>query len=323
MLSRTLDRVTTLTRSAPQPYSLEVWFARYLSELGLVEIPSAEVASAETTGSVSSKVMAVSTVLADSGPNTPFVDRSEHNSGRSDLVAGRLSRTALLTLRIALVGFITISFLALALFGLVAFVSVVVSVLLLTLVSARLVLTHRRKALAKSWPAVLDHVARSLRSGSTLPEAIKTLPDGAERALLNELKTLQPCSRQGLSLPASVEQLSNRLTDSCSQIALAALHLCACDSAIGAQPIDGAAKTLRDNQQVDREVQALISQSSLSMIVLTLLPFAGLALGSTGSGSSTNFLFVDSRGRILLGVAVILDIAGWIWMRQIIRGVTR
>lgn len=177
--------------------------------------------------------------------------------------------------------------------------------------------------LVKGWPIALDHIARSLRSGVTLAEAITSLPQSLPPVLERHLKNVRAGLNSGVTLAQGLEALADELEGQESQIAIAALHLCAQDSSIGAQPIDGAAKTLRDCAELDAEVSALISQSSLSMLVLTLLPFAGLLMGVLAGSSQSEFLLSERLGQLLLIAAVVLDVFGWFWMRHIIKTTLR
>lgn len=293
MKFRTLTRLQRLTDINAESLRFERWLSDYLIGLGVVDI------SLTGSDAISDNPNVGSGTTGDTSSSSQF-----H-----------------IVLRIIVIGFCVIVTLAGVLFGLKALIGLCFLCIAAGFGATRFISRRRRSRISNSWPAALDHIARSIRSGVTLSESLRTIKEGVAKELTDSFGSVLCATRSGLSLPDAIERLAKRLIDPASQTALAALHICACDSAIGAQPIDGAAKTLRDSAEIDREVQALISQSSLSMFVLTVLPFAGLALGATGSGRGTQFLFHDPQGRILMIAAVLLDIAGWLWMRYIIKGV--
>ena len=84
-----------------------------------------------------------------------------------------------------------------------------------------------------------------------------------------------------------------------------------------AQILDSVGSTLRERFELRRQVNALTAQQRLSSMVLTVLPFALLALLFTMDRSFVDPLFTAPLGRMILAIAGAMVFIGWTIMRSI------
>jgi tight adherence protein B len=106
-------------------------------------------------------------------------------------------------------------------------------------------------------------------------------------------------------------------------VAAAALALAASAGGPQAQAIDRAAATLRERRAVAGDVHAQSAQARLSALVIGLLPVAFLLWAVVTDRRTAAFLVADPVGWACLSVGLTLEALGALWMRRILREVTR
>ena len=85
-----------------------------------------------------------------------------------------------------------------------------------------------------------------------------------------------------------------------------------------AEILDNVADTLRERATMRRQVRVLTSEGRLSAYVLAAMPF-GIALYMFAVNREyIMLLFTTKVGLIMLGGAVLLLVAGVLWMRKIV-----
>lgn len=173
---------------------------------------------------------------------------------------------------------------------------------------------RRRPADPASVAVWCEQLARAVRSGSTLPAAI--------RATATPVAIDVEVDRLRLALDRGV-----RLTDAATgpsgsphlDLALAVIRACALNGGPAAEPLDRAASTLRGRAAdlADRSVHS--AQARLSALVMTTLPIAMLALLYVTSAATRTAVHTPA-GLVAVGFGGLLNLAGWCWMRRAVRG---
>ena len=195
----------------------------------------------------------------------------------------------------------------------------------------------RRRAAAteRALPGVLDAVARHLRAGGSLAQAIAaarppdTSPD--PQRSWSRLTDLIPLAGVTAALddwassvaeqrPAGASPVGPPTSRAPRSIALAAaaLSLAATTGGSPARAIDGVAATLRSRLAVADELRALSSQARASAVVIALAPVGfGLLAGATDE--RTRDFLASPPGLVLLTAGLILDALGAAWMSHLCR----
>ena len=192
------------------------------------------------------------------------------------------------------------------------------------------ILTLRRSAprrhadaAERALPGVLDAVARHLRGGATLAQALPAarpaVDAGALRASWDRLTDLVPL----VGVSAALTRWSSGTNATASldrsvRLAAAALGLAATTGGSPARAIDGVAATLRSRLAVADEVRALSTQARASAVVISVAPlvFGGLA-GLTDA--RTRSFLASPPGLVLLAIGAGLDALGAWWMARLCR----
>ncbi|HUQ64259.1 MAG TPA: type II secretion system F family protein [Acidimicrobiales bacterium] len=210
-----------------------------------------------------------------------------------------------------------------------AVVSGPVLALLVTLVAVVAPLTVLRVSrgrgparLEAALPEGLESVARALRSGASLRQAIGEAASATPGPLGQELLRVSVEATHGMPLLAALEALAVRRPLPGVRLAVAALCLGVETGGAQARAVDGVATTLRERLAVAAEARALASQARMSALVIGLAPIGFGVFAATTDPKTAQFLLHTSAGVTLLAAGLTLDGLGWLWMQRLCR-VTR
>ena len=178
---------------------------------------------------------------------------------------------------------------------------------------------RREARLEAELPALLEAVARALRSGAALPLALQEAATG-DSAAAEELRGVLADGTRGLGLAQALDRWVERRPRPAVRLVVGAISVALVAGGSPARGVDGVAATLRERAEVQREARSLATQARASAVVVTLAPLAFGALGALGDDASAGFLFGSPAGLACLVVGVALDAVGAVWMHRIARG---
>ncbi|MGI9034062.1 MAG: type II secretion system F family protein [Acidimicrobiales bacterium] len=186
-----------------------------------------------------------------------------------------------------------------------------------------LVLRSRRGAgdarVESDLPAALEAVARAMRSGASLRQAVEEAAGRTPGSLGSELATVAAQAARGAPLVQALEGLAERRQLPGVRLAVAALCLGAETGGAQAKAVDGVATTLRDRLGVIAEVKALSAQARISAVVMSVAPLGFGAFAAATDPRTGAFLFHTMAGLVLLAAGAALDGLGWLWMSRLSR----
>jgi tight adherence protein B len=182
------------------------------------------------------------------------------------------------------------------------------------------VLTARRKSkFDEQLPDTLQMLTGSMRAGHSLLRAIDASAKESDAPMSEELSRIVNETRIGRDLGESMVDVSSR-TDSedFSWIAQAIeIH-----REVGgdlAEVLDHVNETIRDRNQIRRQVKALSAEGKMSAAVLMGLPvvlfFALMFINKQYAETFTSTL----PGYLMLGVAAVMLTAGGFWLSRLIK----
>jgi len=205
------------------------------------------------------------------------------------------------------------------------------TVALLALVCGPVLVVRSRRGgagmrLEQALPGGLEAVARSLRSGASLRQAVEeagaSTGRGGGRVLADELARAAAEAAQGASLVAALEGVAARRPYPGVRLGVAALCLGAETGGAQARAVDGVAATVRERLAVAAELRALSSQARMSALVIGLAPIGFGGFAAVTDPRTAQFMFHTPAGLALLGVGLTLDGLGWLWMQRLARVAT-
>jgi len=193
---------------------------------------------------------------------------------------------------------------------------------LLVPVGARLLLSfkagRRRKAFADQLDDSLQLIASSLRAGHSLLQALAAVTREAEEPTREEFARILNENRVGRELGVALDETAARMGSADFGWVTEAIAI---NREVGgnlAEVLDGVGDTIRERNQIRRQVQALSAEGKLSAYVLMALPF-----GIGGFLSFSNPGYIAKFGQSLMGygliaASVVLLVVGALWLRKVV-----
>ncbi|CAN5802952.1 hypothetical protein BH24ACT2_BH24ACT2_19330 [soil metagenome] len=195
----------------------------------------------------------------------------------------------------------------------------VVLVVSVPAIALRTVAGRADRLVEDTLPDALEGMARSLRSGASLRQAVDETATVTAGLLGLDLSTVASEVAQGRVLTDALDRWGGRRPLPGVHLAVSALALGAETGGAHARAIDGVAATLRSRLGVVREVRALSSQARLSGVVITLAPLGFSALAAATDERTAGFLLRTPLGLFCLAAGLLLDAAAALWMVRLSR----
>jgi tight adherence protein B len=179
--------------------------------------------------------------------------------------------------------------------------------------------TKRRVAFEEQFPGVLDLIAASLESGSSVVRALELVVEEADEPTASEFGRVLASTRMGMELSEALAVMSERLGSRDVDWTVQAITVQQRTGGKLAEILRIVARTMRGRSEVVRELQTLTVEGRLSAVILGALPFLiALVMLIVNPGYLTP-LFHQTIGLAMVTVAGVLMLAGFVWMRKIIR----
>jgi len=176
-----------------------------------------------------------------------------------------------------------------------------------------------RRRRDQQMPGALDRLATSLRSGSSLTQALREVGEALDPPLGPEVATLARAAERGRPLRDVLDEWSATRDDPGTRLAATALVLATVVGSTPARAIDGVAATLRERLDLAGERRALAVQARTSALVLSVAPVGFAVLLVVGETAAAGFLLESPAGWACLALGLSLDSAGAWWMTRLSR----
>lgn len=181
---------------------------------------------------------------------------------------------------------------------------------------------RRRLAAIAQLPEMLDVLARELRGGRNLHEAIRTASSMSSLRGL-ELDTLVSRFASGERLVEALDRWAGELNHPDGDLVRAVVSLGSVTGGALAGSMERAALTLRERAGLVDEVRVLTAQTRASAMVLFVAPIGFLVLLLMLDPASSAAVFTTATGQLCVVSGLLLDVAGFAWMRRLAGSVTR
>jgi len=178
---------------------------------------------------------------------------------------------------------------------------------------------RRLRKIREQLPGVVDMIARSVRAGESLDQAIANVGEASAPPLGDDLRR---CARQlemGLSMDSAMQVLINRAPINETRILAATMVVQR--RAGGNLPVtlERLARVIRDRLSYYRQFRAATAAARAGALLIALAgPIAFLFLLWV-EPEYVSTLFEVHLGRVLLGVAIVLQVVGMIWIFSLLR----
>jgi tight adherence protein B len=177
----------------------------------------------------------------------------------------------------------------------------------------------RQKAFMNQLPDVLQLLAGSLRAGHSLLQGLDTVTREAGAPASNEFARVIGQTRLGMPLEQALDGVVQRVGTDDFRWVLIAINIQRQVGGNLSALLETMAATLRDRDQLRRQVQVLSAEGRVSAWILSLMPFALAGYLAVVNGEYIGALFGSSIGRVMVMGALMFMVAGIFWMRKIVR----
>ena len=191
-----------------------------------------------------------------------------------------------------------------------------------SIVAPRMILrirtTRRRIAFAEQLEGTLHMIAGSLRAGYGLTQSISTVASESPRPTSDEFNRVIIENRLGRSIEESMSAMALRMENEDLSWVVEAIEI---QHEVGgnlAEVLDNVNETIRDRNKIRRQVKALSAEGRISAAILLALPFVIAGFISLISPDYLGELTGSTLGRLMLGGAALLMLAGAAWIKKII-----
>jgi tight adherence protein B len=178
---------------------------------------------------------------------------------------------------------------------------------------------RRKRAFGDQLDSTLQMMASSLRAGYSLLQAVQAMGSEADSPTKEEFSRVLNETRIGRPLNDSLIEVAHRMgSEDFNWVAQAI----AINRDVGgnlADVLDGVAHTIRDRNQLHRQVSALAAEGKLSAVILMALPFGVSAFLTITNPGYLGRLFTTTIGWAIVVAAVIMLTIGGIWLRSTVR----
>ncbi len=180
----------------------------------------------------------------------------------------------------------------------------------------------RRRNALQALPEMLEVLARDLRSGCNLHEALHTASRVPALQCLG-LDELVTRFSSGERLVEALDRWASSLNHPDGDLVRSVLSLGSVTGGAFAASAERAALTLRERAELADEVRVLSAQTRASALLLFVAPIGFLLLLLVFDPAGSAAVFATGLGQLSLVLGIVLDILGFAWMRYLVASVTR
>jgi tight adherence protein B len=194
---------------------------------------------------------------------------------------------------------------------------------LLAVIAPRVVITYlrdrRHAAFADQLEGTLQLLAGSLRAGYGLMQAVSTVANEAPAPTSDEFGRIIVETRLGRDLADALHALADRMDNQDFRWVAQAIDIQRSVGGDLSSILDAVGNTIRERNQIRRQIKALSAEGRISAYVLIALPIGLTIFLLLVAPSFLAPLIETVPGRIASVIGVVLMIVGVVWIRRLIR----
>ncbi len=176
---------------------------------------------------------------------------------------------------------------------------------------------QRRAAIEGQLVELCEVMSSMLQSGYGYLQALTAVANELERPMSEEVGRMLDRIRLGAEVDEALAELNERLESSDFELVATAISLQRTSGGNLAEILRGVAETVRDRLAFRREVSALTSKERYSAVVVAGFPVLLVGLLCMITPEIYTRLFTDVLGRVILGIALTLDFAGYVIVKRL------
>ncbi|MGH9194775.1 MAG: type II secretion system F family protein [Acidimicrobiia bacterium] len=200
----------------------------------------------------------------------------------------------------------------------IAIIAVAIGGWIPRLVLARRVSQRSSKFLSQL-PDTLQLISASIRAGYGLMQAIDTVVKEAQSPTSDEFARVLSEIRLGMPIDESLEEMAKRIASEEFRWVIVAMVIQRQVGGNLAALLETVANTLREREQLRRQVKVLSAEGRLSAVILTALPFVMTGYLVIVNREYLEPLYKEAMGKLMIASGLLLIGLGVAWLRKVIR----
>ncbi len=178
--------------------------------------------------------------------------------------------------------------------------------------------TKRFAAFEERLPDTIDLLVRAIRAGHPLTAGLQMVAEESPEPIAGEFRRTFEEQRFGLPLDDSLVALADRVSLVDVRIMTTAIMIQRNVGGNLAEILDTIAYTIRERFKIRRQLRVYTAQGRLSGYILALLPIGVGCVLYLLNPQYIMTLFTDPAGKMTVGIAVVLQLIGFLWIRKIV-----
>jgi tight adherence protein B len=177
----------------------------------------------------------------------------------------------------------------------------------------------RLKMFEEQFPEALDLLSRAIRAGHAFTTAMGMVADEALDPVGPEFKKTFDQQNFGLPLKDALNQMTERIPLLDVRFFVTAVLIQRETGGNLSEILDNLAHVVRERFKILRQVRVYTAHGRLTGYVLMALPAALAIALSFINPDHINLLFTERMGQIMVTAAIIMQIVGYLWIRQVVK----
>ena len=177
---------------------------------------------------------------------------------------------------------------------------------------------RRQQAIQRQLVEAITLIANSLRSGFGFLQGVQAAAQQLTPPITDELEHLVQDISLGVSTEQALADMGRRVGSQDLDIAITAIVVQRSTGGNLSEILDSVAETMRERERVQGEISTLTAEKRLSGNVLAVYPAVIAALMFLIHPDVMSTLWTSSTGVMLLVIAVVLQLIGFIAIRRIV-----
>jgi tight adherence protein B len=182
----------------------------------------------------------------------------------------------------------------------------------------RLKANRRIRALESQLPGAIDHLTRAVRAGHPFSAGLKMLAEESDEPIASEFRAVFEEQRFGLPFEEALLGFGDRVDLPDVRILITAILV---QKEVGgnlAEILEKVAGTMRARFTIRRQVRVFTVQGRMSGYILAALPLVVGGFILLINRDYMDPLFTHPVGKWALGLALVLQLIGFLWIRKIV-----
>lgn len=178
--------------------------------------------------------------------------------------------------------------------------------------------TRRRQKIEEQLAGSMSTLSGAIRAGLSLAQSLEILADQSPQPIQIEFQHMIGQYKMGKTLQETLTEAKERLhSENFSMFAAAMLASRESGGKLN-ETVERIAQSVREFQRLERKIQADTAHARKSAVYMALAPPIILLVYFFVDPLNTMRLFTTVPGQLMLSVAIVLDVAAWLWARSIL-----